>query len=298
MMKKTLIYMLVLLCLLNVLSCKTKRVLEAYLVDAHHQRPLQDKKIRVDGVEYLTDHRGALVVSSIEKDTVLVEVEADDLFQAFSDNVVLYQNYNIRKFLIEARHPLDLPSERSFEPYNYTVAIQSGEKTKPGNVEMMMKSIPFDDTFEYIGTYVDEWGVTVKQNMVQIGFNFWYKDEFDYWQFSSLPPAHFPLWGMIIDAYVRVMYQFYYDLDYTYKLDPEEVLLNDEQVRKITVTPLEKNELLEEMTIYMISQGEHQGMIRQAELKLKDHAWLGNESKITFLTMNTVMEILPPDITH
>lgn len=289
-------YLLVLCVLLG--ACKSGVVLEAYVVDSLHQKPLTGIKVLVDDQEYLTDSQGSFETPTLRKESVKIVVPAQERYEEFSDQLVLYQRRNIRKFLVDAKHPLNLPHEQSTEPYSYAVNIRSGNKETLDKVSITLNAIPSEQSFEYHGTYTDEAGQAQSIHMIQIGFNFWFKDAWNNWQFTSTPPQNVPLWGMIIDPYVQALYQFYHDRDYDYEVLNETVSLGKEETAEILVKAPKNSELFENLRLYMIKTGSDQGAIRKAVIEVKDRNWLGSTVQLSFEKLNQSLNIAPPDITH
>lgn len=290
-------------CLLLVLSiflgaCKSGPVLEAYLVDSFHQKPLSNFKVIVDEQEYTSDHQGSFVTPSLSKDSVKIVVPAQDRYEEFSDQLVLYQRRNVRKFLIDARHPLNLPHELSAEPYSYRVQIHSGKQGPQDRVSITLNAIPSEQSYEFSGSYTDEAGQKQNIHMIQIGFNFWFMDEWNNWQFTSTPPQSVPLWGMIIDPFIQAMHQFYQDRDYDYEVIADSTFIKQEELAEIQVKAPKNKELFEDMKLYMIKSGSNQGNIRKATVKLKDHPWLGTLVQLEFETLKQALLIAPPEITR
>jgi hypothetical protein len=289
-------YFLLLCVLLS--ACKSGVVLEAYLVDTFHQRPIPGIKVLVDDQEYLTNEKGFFETPSLKKESVKILVPAQDRYEEFSDQLVLYQRRNIRKFLLDSKHPLGFAPEQSPEPYSYSVQLRSGDDEKLNKVSIKLNSIPYDQSFECTGTYTDDSGHIQSMHMIQIGFNFWFKDEWNNWQYTTIPPMETPLWGMIVDSYVQAMYQFYHDRDYTYEVLPEQVHLNGEKASQIVVKSVKPIELFDEMRLYMLSEGPDQGIIRKAEFKVTNRHWLGSTLELSFEALDQPLNIAPPEITH
>lgn len=280
---------------LFMLSCKRENVLEGYVVDGYQQRPLPGKIVWVEDEQYVTDHNGSFK-ASFSLDSVKIHIEADDRFHAFTDQVALYQRHNIRKFLVDARHPLNF-ANNIYEPFSFIAHISTPPEDDR-NISIRIEGIPYDQSYTYQGSFADQEGQLIHQDMVQIDFNFWYRDHYNNWQYSSLPPEHLPLWGMVIDQYMEAMYHYYHDLAFEYEILPNTETIENEEVTIIRVFPAETSDLFDEMLLYTISQGPQQGMIKKAIIHSEHHSWLSPQIIIAFEAVNLDIMITPPAITY
>ncbi len=276
-------------------SCKRESVLEGYVVDGYKQRPLPGKVIWVEDEQYTTDRNGSFK-ASFNLDSVKVHVEGDDRFHAFTDQVALYQRHNIRKFLLDAKHPLDFPGN-IYEPFSFIARLSTPPEDER-KISMLIEGIPYDQSYIYQGSFIDQEGHLINQDMIQIDFNFWYRDHYNSWQFSSLPPEYYPLWGMMIDQYMEIMYHYYHDLDFDYEILPDTETIENKQVALIRVFPVETSDLFDEMLLYTISDGPQQGTIKKAIIYSEDHTWFSPQIIITFEEVNVDITIAPPAITY
>ncbi len=277
------------------ISCNSEQVLEGYVVDSYKERPLPGMTVWVEEEQFTTNQYGAFK-TSFNLDNVEVFIEGSERFHPFEDRVALFQRHNIRKFLLDARHPLDFPNQ-IYEPYSFIAHLY----TPPGderNISMKIKGISNDQSYIYQGSYIDSKGQKITQDMIQIGFNFWYRDDYGNWQYSELPPEKFPLWGMMMDQYIEIMYHYYLDLDFDYEILPDIQEIDDKKVKIIRIFPIDNAEFFNEMYLYTVTEGASQGMIKKAIIHSDHSKWFSPKIIISFDQVNVDLNIIPPSITY
>lgn len=298
-MKKFIILGLVIIFVsLNIYSCKNESAtLEGNVLESFRSTPIPNIKVYADGKVTKTNEMGHFQIKGLKKGTVEVTIKDSDKYEEFNDKLVLDAGVNLRDFMLEAKHPLNIPASEIPELTSFAYEIFIGlNKDKPlaiANVE----TSPAEPALHIVGKEYDASGKATNIEVIQIGITYWVADNYGNWNIIQNPgESVFRINSVFNEKYTSAV-NFYKDPNITYKDTEEEVVIDGVKTRKFTATVNEgESGFIDNLEIYVITEGANKGNIKRIISFSPMHS-MYPYVEITLSKLNETISIEPPIIT-
>lgn len=298
-MKKSLILgFIIVLVSLNTYGCKNESaILEGNVLESFRSTPISDIKVYANGKVAKTNEMGHFQMKGLKKGTVEVTIKDSDKYEEFKDKLVLDAGVNLRDFMLEAKHPLNIPTSEIPELTSFAYEIFIGlNKEKPlaiANVE----TSPAEPALHIVGKEYDASGKATNIEVIQIGTTFWVADNYSNWNIIQNPgESVFRINSVFSEKYTSAT-NFYRDPYITYEDTKEEVVIDGVKTRKFTATVNEgESGFKDNLEIYVITEGANKGNIKRIISFSPMHS-MYPYVKITLSKLNETLSIQPPIIT-
>ncbi len=283
---------------LSIYGCKNESaILEGNVLESFRSTPITDIEVYANGKVAKTNEMGHFQIKGLKKGTIEVTIKDSDKYEEFKDKLVLDAGVNLRDFMLEAKHPLNITASEIPELTSFAYEIFIGlNKDKPlaiANVE----TSPVEPALHIVGKEYDSSGKATNIEFIQIGTTFWVADNYGNWNIIQNPgESVFRINSIFNEKYTSAT-NFYRDPNITYEDTKEEIGIDGVNTHKFiaTVKDIESG-FIDNLEIYVITEGKNKGNIKRIISSSPMHS-MYPYVEITLSKLNETLSIQPPIIT-
>lgn len=283
---------------LSIYGCKNESaILEGNVLESFRSTPITDIEVYANGKVAKTNEMGHFQIKGLKKGTIEVTIKDSDKYEEFKDKLVLDAGVNLRDFMLEAKHPLNISASEIPELTSFAYEIFIGlNKDKPlaiANVE----TSPVEPALHIVGKEYDSSGKTTNIEVIQIGTTFWVADNYGNWNIIQNPGESVFRINSIFNEKYTPATNFYRDPNITYEDTKEEIVIDGVNTHKFiaTVKDIESG-FIDNLEIYVITEGKNKGNIKRIISSSPMHS-MYPYVEITLSKLNETLSIQPPIIT-
>ncbi len=264
-MRKFFLCLIVFFFISSLSSCKRSNViLEGNVFESFKSTPLPKMEVLLNGKKAKTDENGHFKVEGLKKGAVEIVIKGSNRYEDFKDRLVLDEGTNRRDFLLEAKHPLNIPVSEIVEPNSFAYSIFIGLSPDKPLAIAEVESSKSEPALHIKGKEYDEKGNVSEIEVIQVGTNFWIRDKYGNWNAIQNP-------GESIFRINSIFYEKYYpasiffkDPNISYKDTGKEIIIDNVKTHKFLLTLKEiETGFIDNLEIFVIKEGKNKGRVKK-----------------------------------